>query len=188
MSGHDRTPIIGFIGRRGSGKTLLMSIFASIAARSGDTIFANYALVIPSITVQKMDKPFLQSFFTTKGEAFLRGKNGTICIDELPTFIDAYDFRTKKAKVFSYFVLQTRKRGVSLYYTAQQLNLVPIRVRNNTDLLIHPTYDKSTDILKYTIYEYLPPRVIKKAQLEIKQASLFFGLYNSDEIIEVLDE
>lgn len=182
---HDRTPIIGFLGRRGSGKTLLMSIFALAMKAQGDTIFANYGLTFPH---ERMDKAFLKSFFDTKGEAYLRGKDGTICIDEMTTFLDAYDFRSKKAQVFSYFLLQTRKRGVSLYYTAQQLNLVPIRIRNNTDLLIHPTINKAADTLTYTVYEYMPPHVRKKTVQTIRNVSQFFSLYDSDEIIEVLED
>lgn len=188
MAGHDRTPIIGFLGRRGDGKTLLMSIFALAAAKGGDKIFTNYALKLPGFKTEKMDKVFLKSFADTKGEAFLRGVDATICIDEFPTFIDSYDFRTKKAQIFSYFVLQTRKRGCSLYYTAQQLNLVPIRVRNNTDLLIHPTFDKKYDTLTYTIHQYMPPVVKPMKTLIIKNVSQYFGLYDSNEIIEVLEE
>lgn len=181
---YDRTPIIGFLGRRGSGKTLLMSIFAQVAHQQGDKLFSNYSLD----GAERMDKAFLRSFFDTKGEAFLRGRDATICIDELPTFLDAYDFRSKAAKIFSYFILQTRKRGVSLYYTAQQLHLVPIRVRNNTDLLIHPTYDKAKDVIVYTIHHYRPPRVITYKTLTILKASRFFSLYDSNEIIDVLDK
>ena len=188
MGGNERTPIIGFVGRRGDGKSLLMSVFALAQAQSGDTIFANYGLSLPNTTVQRMDAAFLKSFFDTKGEAFLRGRNATICIDELTTFLDAYEHFSKPARIFNLFVLQSRKRSVSIFYTAQQMNLVPIRIRNNTDLLIHPTYDKASDVLTYTIHQYEPPHVRPLKTISIRQASRFFALYDSNQIIDVLEK
>lgn len=179
----EKTAICAFIGQRGSGKTLLMSIFAQMEKENGSDVFSNYGLK----GAEKMDKDFLKSFFDTKGEAFTRGKNCLFCIDELPTFVDAYDFMKKSARIFSLFVLQTRKRGVKLFYTTQQISMAPIRVRKNTDYLILPTYIKESDELRFTVRKYYPPRSIVVSKHTIKNASRFFALYDSSEIIDVLE-
>lgn len=179
----ERTAIVAFVGQRGSGKTLLMSILAQKEYESGIGLFSNYGLK----NAEKMDKEFLKSFFDTKGEAFTRGKDCLFCIDELPTFVDAYDFMKKSTRIFSLFILQTRKRGVKLFYTTQQISMAPIRVRKNTDYLIHPTYDKGKDQLHFTIRKYLYPKSIVVGKYTITKASRFFTLYDSSEIIQVLD-
>ena len=40
-----------------------------------------------------------------------------------------------KSKIYTYFLLQTNKRGVNLYYTAQKFNTIDKRFRENTGLI-----------------------------------------------------
>lgn len=184
----ERTPIIAFVGKRGDGKTLLMTIFSKARVDDGDALFANYGVKIPR--AHYMDLDFLRSFFDTKGEAFLHGQNATICIDEIALFIDSHDWKSKKAKIFSYFVAQTRKRGVCLFYTTQRMNMVPNRIRDNTDLIIMPRLDKKTDTLHYSIIEYDPDKGYGnvRKELSISNVSRFYPLYDTQERIQMLED
>lgn len=184
---HERTPIVGILGKRGSGKTLLLTyLLWYYAKRESLPIFTNYGADIPNMECTTMDTAFMKSFFDTKGEAFLSMKGGLIGIDEFPVFLDAYDFRTKASKVFSYFVVQTRKRNVSLFYTAQQPRLVPIRIRDNTDLFIYPRLEGTT--LFYDVYDYEAPFMSFKHTLQIPRIDKIFGWYDTEQIIQTLED
>jgi hypothetical protein len=81
----------------------------------------------------------------------------------------------------SYFVLQTRKRDVSLYFTTQSIWQVDIRIRENLDRLIS-CKNYAANSFEYEIidYRYDPP-VKKKIMLN---GSLIYNLYDTSEIID----
>jgi len=183
-----KTPIIAVVGKRGMGKTLLMTwLLWHYAKQSGLPVYSNYSLKLPGVECKKMSKEFMRTFFETKGEAFLKMNGGLLAIDEFTLFLDAYDFRSKAAKLFSYFVLQTRKRNVSLFYTVQQMNLVPLRMRNNTDLIIEPYYNDGDDFIQYDIFDYEAPFKEFKKTLIVKNIKQVFDMYDSTEIIDTMD-
>ena len=188
----ERTPILAFVGKRGSGKTLLMSIFIAMdQIKWGTHAWTNYGMSSKKWgghDATRMSGTFLKSFFETKGEAFLKTHGGILAIDELATFLDAYSFRSKKNVIFSMFLMQTRKRNVSLYFTTQQMNMVPIRIRNNTDRIIRPFYDTETDIITYDIFDFEPPLEIYVRTLMLRNASKWFGLYSTTELIDVMGD
>lgn len=186
----DTPAIIAIIGKRGEGKTMLLSLLNWCDWLHEKHIWTNYHFLDGKERSHHMTKDFLQTFFDTQGEAFLQTHGGVLAIDEIATFIDAYDFRSKKAKIFSMFVMQTRKRNVKLLYTTQQLRLVPIRIRDNTDYIYEPSYEKETDMLYVDVFSfdgkfktYIRTWKIMKALFLCQK----HGLYNTNELIEVLD-
>lgn len=186
----DTPAIIAIIGKRGEGKTMLLSLLNWYDWLLEKHIWTNYHFLNGKERSHHMTKDFLQTFFDTQGEAFLQTHGGVLAIDEIATFIDAYDFRSKKAKIFSMFVVQTRKRNVYMRYTTQQLRLVPIRIRDNTDYIFEPSYDRTKDILYVDVYSFDGKYKTYKKTMKIFRA-LFLckkhQLYDTNEIIEVLE-
>jgi hypothetical protein len=185
--------IIGFIGDMGAGKTLLMSIFALKAVSiTKSMIYTNYELnfskVIGDVEIEYMNKDFLKSFFSKEGKAFKTVYNTILLIDEISAFIDSYTQMSKKAQIFSKFVLQSRKRNVTIMYTAQFMNLIPLRIRKVTNRIVMPTYDDKKDVLEYDVYKYDGSVMTLMSSLYIPQASRYFDIYNTDIVIDLLDE
>jgi hypothetical protein len=56
-------------------------------------------------------------------------------VDEAQLYFDCRLSGTKKNRLFSYIMLQTRKRKMDMYLTTQQLGNVDVRIRNNLDYL-----------------------------------------------------
>ena len=54
--------------------------------------------------------------------------NIVICADELYTFMDCRTSMSKRNRLESYFILQTRKKNVDLYFTSQYSELVETRL------------------------------------------------------------
>ncbi len=189
-----RQAIVGFLGDLGTGKTLCMSYFAyKLACIPGRTsIYSNFSMFFNKygcdVELKQMNKEFLQSFFDTKGEAYKSVNNTLLIIDEISAFIDSYEQMGKKNKVFSKFVLQSRKRNVKIFYTAQYKSLIPKRIRLATNMIIRPMYHLKKDILEYSIYKFDGENEYYQKTKIIKNASRYFDMYDTNEIIQVLDD
>jgi hypothetical protein len=55
-------------------------------------------------------------------------------LDEFYQIVDSRNSGTKVNKLFSYFMVQTRKRGVDLYYCTHHIENVDVRLRRATDI------------------------------------------------------
>lgn len=121
--------IIGFLGNRGSGKTLSMTRELYKKYLEGYTIFSNYKLNFPHTKYSPSDimeyaenqKKFVKSIFA---------------VDEIHVYLDSRVSGRKINRVFSYFVTQTRKKDVDLYYTTQYPRQVDVRMRIHTDMVV----------------------------------------------------
>lgn len=112
--------VFGFVGTLGAGKTLFMSYLAHLVYRHrGSGLYANYALN----GAQRV---------TSWADMFALS-NGLICLDELQVLADSRSFSKKENLEFSQWLLQTRKVGLDLFFTTQNLNQVDLRVRNVLD-------------------------------------------------------
>jgi len=196
MTKENRTPIVAIVGKRGNGKTLLMNYFILNDILEGMSVWANYHITPEnlgtayekySLQCARMTKEFLESFFVTKGEAFLKVNGGVLAIDELSTFADSYTSQGKN-RLFIIFLLQTRKRNVKFYYTVQQFAQAQKRIRENTDLIVHPYYDKAKDEIIYDIFSYNYPVKEYIATKRISNISRYFPLYDTNEIIDIMGE
>ena len=184
-------PLIGFIGQRGKGKTLNCVAFAVAIAEALDVpIYANMTINHKKVKSHKMDKEFLQNFFKQDADdTFKIPKNSIIIIDEMATFLDSYSsWASKKSRYFTLFVGQTRKKGLIMFYTQQTINRVPKTIRDLTEKLIFPDYVKEEDTLHYEVYDYDGEVMDNYKKLSITQASRFFKFYDTDEIIDVLED
>ena len=121
--------IIGYIGRMGSGKTLSMVRNAYRYYKAGYTIYSNINLKFPH-------KPYTLQELIDYANNNVTLKKSVILIDEAHIFLDSRNSGSKRNRVISYFLLQTRKKGCHLYYTTQRFHQIDKRLRDNSDVLI----------------------------------------------------
>lgn len=117
-----------FLGVQSSGKTLSMTYFAKDYYNKGYDIYSNYNLKFPH---KKLNNKILQDFVYGK----VQFTKAIFCIDELYLMMDSRNFGKKSQKIFTYFLLQTSKRNVHLFGTAQFLNTVEKRFRDNINFI-----------------------------------------------------
>jgi hypothetical protein len=176
--------IIAITGQIGSGKTLTLTYLGYSKYKEGKKILSNYRLKYKHEIISKE----VLSHYTDSDTSI---KDCTMLIDEMQTVLDCRDSGKKDNKLLSYMILQTRKRGVDLFYTTQQFWNVEIRLRRNTDLLIEcrPIYSivKGKKSLKSILLSFWIPSgsevMTYKGRKLIKDPSSLFKLYDTYEII-----
>lgn len=137
--------IMGIAGSMGAGKTLFLSMLCN-QYKDTHIIMANYDL-----SVRDMD-----IYPETVGEMFAKADNyigkKIVSLDEVHVFFDSRMAHSKANMLFSYFITQTRKQDIQLFYTTQHFNQVDKRLRDNTDVLAFPVYEPNNDRLKVFFY------------------------------------
>lgn len=114
-------------GIKGSGKTSFAVSKLVEAARQGREIFANFRLKFPPMyPTRYLDmEAFAEEMVTLRKVA--------VCIDEAQIYFDCRMSGSKRNRLFSYVMLQSRKREVDFLLTSQQERNVDIRIRRNLD-------------------------------------------------------
>jgi len=174
--------IIGIEGGLGSGKTLLMVRYLVKDYLKGNQIFTNIGL-------KDIDFKFLdlnKVLDMHKDEFNLN--NCSVAIDEITVFADCRKSSSKMNRLISYFILQSRKRGVDIYFTTQNLNLVDFRLINYMDFQVfcEKIYNKNgleiDDKRKYRIFDL---RNIRKINISsfILDISKYYRFYDTYEVI-----
>lgn len=119
--------IIVFIGSRGSGKTLSMTIEAYKKYKQGYKIYSNYHLNFP-YTPYTIDDLIM---FAESGMYF---GNTIFLVDEAHIFFDSYS-KGKRNMIFSYFLNQSSKNDIDVYLSTQFARQIFIRIRLNTEVV-----------------------------------------------------
>lgn len=90
---------------------------------------------------------------------------------------------SKRNRLWSYFINQTRKRDVDLYFTTQFFRQVELRLRENTEYFIFPQVIKQHNaiIINNKIYSY--ENTLKLIGVERFVGNDYFNVYDTDEII-----
>lgn len=117
-----------FLGIPDSGKTLGMTWNALLinAFKSNMKIYANYNLkVIDYIHISSIEE--IDDMY----DAYFFG-------DELWSWADCRESKQAKNKMISKILLASGKRNVQVYYTAQKLNTMERRIRENTQWYVVP--------------------------------------------------
>lgn len=191
--------IIGFIGSRNSGKTISMTIEAYKKYLQGYKIYSNYHLNFP-FTPYTIDD--LMAF----AESGMYFGNSIFLIDELHIYFDARCSGKKRNIIFSYFLNQSSKNDIDVYYTSQFARQVEIRLRLNTEVVVESTArtflrDKDGKVFMRENYRpkprdvvvacYIYNRMIKfsdtgmdKVTQRVYKADKYFKLYNTREVIK----
>ena len=125
-------PIIGIYGGISAGKTLVQTYMLVKEWRKYQKpILSNYHLKqIPFTYLQFKDLLALS-------DARIDLTNCTIGLDELQNWVDSRTAAKKLNRLFTYFVLQTGKDDINMYYTTQDPGQVDLRVRQRTDIWVY---------------------------------------------------
>lgn len=155
--------ITAFLGEMSSGKTLFMSMMAYYWHKFyGKTIYSNYNLTFPF-------KPITDDFFMDFMNPKWNLHDCILIVDELTVHMDARCSMSKKNKMYSYFILQSKKRNVKLYFTAQVFRQVDLRLRNHTYYTVFPAV--------YTIKNYEGKQVVARKSREDDATPYDFVVY-----------
>lgn len=169
--------VMAFVGRMGSGKTLNMTKWAIIFAQlSNRQIYANY----------KINHP--QAHYFKSYKELNDVHNAIICYDEISVDHDSRSWDSKGQQQFTHWFLQTRKLHCSFFYTAQRVNSLEKRIRENTLYLIKCT--KKIVANRPNFYEDLFDTqegfemAIHLKKFVLTTPQLIYRFYNTDEIIK----
>lgn len=169
--------MIGIIGRMRSGKTLLQSIMANyFVSKTNLTLYANYPLVGSKQVKTTRDIWALNDCI--------------FCFDEIWMTMDSRFW--KDNATLTYWIMQTRKRGVLVFYTAQHRSEIEKRVRLATDLFI---FCNSIEIngKKGHKYTFLEPDLMDEDCFNIGRSYLllkpeiWYNLYDSFKLMWPID-
>ncbi len=110
----------------GSGKTTMAVAIADHFRRTANLkVLANLELYFPS-------QIFTLDWFVANLQGTMM-EDCSMIIDEAHQVTDARSSQSKLNKVFNYFAVQTRKRGINLYLTTHNIMDIDSRLRRNID-------------------------------------------------------
>lgn len=118
-----------FIGEQNSGKTLSMTYFALDYLRGGYKVYSNYGM---NFKHEEIKIPIIMDWVKNKEQL----NKSIVCLDEMYLMLDCRNFGSKSNKILSYFALQTSKRNVHLFGTAQYFNTIERRIRDNCGFIV----------------------------------------------------
>lgn len=169
--------IVGFIGDIGQGKTCSMVAYAYAMHKKGYEIYANFRLNFPFRYLTLAD---ILRYYEEE-TAF---KNTIFLIDEIHMLIDSRTAMTRRNMIISYFILQTRKKGVILMWTSQHYHQVEKRLRASTDAFVE-CYHKSKSGQSFVLNIF---NIVKTNRIITKKIMFnpvpIYDLYNTYEIIK----
>ncbi|MGD9679295.1 MAG: ABC transporter ATP-binding protein [Vulcanibacillus sp.] len=168
-------PIVGIIGRRGSGKTTYLAKLASIYSSANVNIFSNFSLTIPHYEI---DFAEIASFPPYLHDCVL-------LIDEAHIGTDAYNFWSKLVKDITDFITQTRKLRITIYYTTQNIGLVAKRLRDQTDFIFQcePLLINGVRKLDYFKVDKFDKFTDEYLSTEVYNGKPYYPLFDTEEII-----
>lgn len=127
--------LYGIVGRKGSGKTLLMTYFLkkyydkSKENNEELKIYTNYMLNDIDFEVINFKKLFQKN---------IKISNSVVAIDEIYLLADSRTPSSKMNRIISYMLYQTRKANVDIFFTAVSFKSIELRLRVNNDGLFFP--------------------------------------------------
>jgi len=103
-------------------------------------------------------------------------------MDEIYIYMDSRLSMAKRNRMLSYFVFQTRKLGVTLYFTSQHIGQVDVRLRNMIDILCicKQTVKKNWFKIDMTDYRNFPDI---RQNTFIYNGSNYFSMYDTKELV-----
>lgn len=183
--------LIGIEGEDlGSGKTIYAVRCCIKDYLNGQKIISNTPLF--NIEYEDFD---IDKFLSNEAEYRKSLSQATILLDEITVYMDCRLSSSKQNLLMGYLVLQSRKRGLNIYYTTQNLDLVDFkRLVKYTNIIVYAQkiYVKNPDnkledlddYRHYTIVDMRKRRHnITKLDIPIKR---YFKYYDTDYIVEPL--
>ena len=169
---------MGLEGMMGSGKTILMVRYLLKDHANGHKVFANFGL-------RGIDYEHLNVIDIMKNENL---NDVSVGIDEITVFCDCRRSTSKLNQMISYFILQTRKRNCTLYFTTQNFSMCDKRLMEHCDIQIlcdmaHNTKgEELEDWRHYTVFDIRNIRNIKVKRFAL-DISKYYDYYDTKEVI-----
>lgn len=168
--------VLGIIGRRGSGKTLLaVAYLYDFYKNKGKKIYSNIRLGFPYTPLTEEDIATLPPEM----------HGSVVLIDEIQAWYHAYNFLSKGARNLSTLLSQLRKRDITLIYTTQFYNYATKPTRQQTDYVItmESIAGMPKGVAKATIFdpkEFAGYDIIQEFQFDGRP---YFNLYDTTEVV-----
>lgn len=172
--------ICGFIGKMGSGKTLSMVRETAKYWHKGYKIYSNFHLNFPYTPLD-----FDTLFTMAENQESL--KDVVILLDEAHIMLDSRSGMKKSSKVVSFWLNQTRKMGVKLFYTTQHLHQIDKRLRSGTDFF---SFCQGIKYLKQGKEYFIVVNDLTdgdNTKQEVFLGNKFFKYYDTNEVISFME-
>lgn len=158
--------LISVLGNLGSGKTLFLAYLSTKFIRE---VHSNFKLNITNyVRLQVVNLLNLPN-------------NIDVFIDEGYTWLESRVSGKVLNRYLSYILLQSRKRTINIYITAQLFSTVDKRFRNQSDIIVF--CKKIKEGFQYKILS-VKNRNFKIFILPINKAKNYFDIYDTYEIVE----
>lgn len=174
--------ICGFIGKMGSGKTLSMTRELYKYYQKGHTIMTNYGVSFPH------EKINFEELYNNAEEQ-VEMNNLVIALDEVHIVLDSRSGMSGVNKVITFWLNQTRKMGVKLFYTTQYLHQIDKRLRSGTDIFV---FTNGMKVVKANGKEYF---VVQNditdgdnSKKEIFIGNDYYKLYDTNEVVNFINK
>ena len=159
--------LISVLGNLGSGKTLFLAYMAKMKIKRD--IYSNFLLKTnnyhPLSIIDLLDLK----------------DNIVVFIDEAYTWLESRTSSSTLNRFLSYVVLQSRKRTIDIYITAQLFSSVDIRFRHQSNIIVK-AYRNNKGFL-YTFLN-VENSNITSFLLPFNKAKKYYSIYDTYEIIE----
>jgi len=165
--------IVGFIGARGSGKSASMAIEAYKYYCDGFRILSNIGL---KFEYEPYTSKMIETFASEKNPL----DHAVLLIDEAHILLDSRTSVTKRNRLISYFILQSRKRDVHIFYTTQSYHQIEKRLRDQTDVIISCEFDNKRELIRQTAF-HVDKNLDRR---RIVPATWAYDLYDTNEIVD----
>jgi len=164
--------LLAIVGGLGSGKTLSLTYLAWRNWKlKGRKIYSNYWLTFPHKRIQKISD--LEEM-----------ENGFFAGDELWLWIDSRIAVSKRNRVVSTILLQSRKKDVHFAYTTQSFSQVDSRIRRCTDFIAVPMLTPREDWCRLVIMTY---PAMERVKIYKFPTAPVFNMYNTREVVKQID-
>jgi hypothetical protein len=165
---------IGVFGRRGHGKSLLITYFLAIFQLAGIPIYSNYGVKGSNAVNLKQ---------------LLEIEDGAIGLDELWQKLDSRLWGDKINIFITHWYQQQRKKNLVILWTAQQLGSMEKRVRESSDYLIRATKteDENGDkVFSYDIIDGYDMTLLKTIRARERDIKWIYPYYDTLQYVDSL--
>ena len=162
--------LISILGNWGSGKTLFLAYLSKKLKRQ---IYSNFKLKVDNYkSLRVIDLLNLPN-------------NVEVFIDEAYTWLESRVSSKALNRYLSYILLQSRKRTINIYITAQLFSTVDIRFREQSSIIIF--CKKIDDGFQYKIFN-MDNNCVNCVLLPFDKAKDYYKYYDTYEIVEPFDK
>lgn len=170
--------LFAIVGELGAGKTIGLTYLAwTNWFKKGRKIYSNYNLYgIPFTKVKSM--PDLEKM-----------QQGFFAGDELWLWIDSWASKDTKTNLISSILLKSRKRELTLAFTAQSFGQITKRIRNVTDFVAYPCMSVDNRYTRVNIFRGSNPSgsTMINPPLYFNNYPMY-ALYNTQEEIRPIEQ